>query len=158
MKTRPVKSTNKVAQFEAACRAQGLPLTVQRRVILEALAARDDHPTADEIFAAIQERIPGVSRTTVYRVLETLVGVGVASKVCHPGATARFDAKTDRHHHLVCRECGKVRDLEAPALDRLPLPNTSRRGFEIRDYSIHFLGTCADCRPKRRRDDERSHR
>lgn len=149
MKTRPVSDTNKLARFEALCRAQGLPLTVQRRVILEALASRDDHPTADEIFAAVQNRIPDVSRTTVYRVLDTLVGVGVAAKVCHPGASARFDARTDRHHHLVCRACGKVRDLEAPALNRLPLPDTRRRGFEIRDYSIHFLGTCADCRPRR---------
>ncbi len=138
--------TDHLERFEALCRQQGVPLTVQRRVILESLAGREDHPTADDIFHAVQARIPGVSRTTVYRVLDTLVRAGVASKVAHPGASIRFDAKVHRHHHLVCRACGKVRDLEDAALNAVRLPRTHRYGFEISDYSIHFTGVCAGCR------------
>ena len=65
--------TEKLRQFEALCRSKRLPLTVQRRAIFEAVLERDDHPAADQVFEVVKERIPGVSRTTVYRVLDTLV-------------------------------------------------------------------------------------
>lgn len=135
----------KLAALEAACRHQGLPLTVQRRVILEALAGRDDHPTADEILEQVRHKLPEVSRTTVYRVLDTLVNLGLAVKICSPGAAVRFDCKTDRHHHLVCVQCEKVLDFEAPKLNRLPLPRPAAYAFHVHDYSIHFRGLCADC-------------
>ena len=63
----------RLQEFEETCRRKGLPLTVQRRVILEAVLQRDDHPTADQIYEAVQERIPQLSRTTVYRVLDALL-------------------------------------------------------------------------------------
>ena len=139
-----------LARLAEACRRQGLPLTQQRRVLLERHSASEAHPTADELFRAAQEDLPGVSRTTVYRVLETLVELGLARRVSHPGGSVRFDARTDRHHHLICTECGRVRDLEAPELDRLPPPG-GLRGFEVRDYSVHFSGLCRECRSHERR-------
>ena len=87
--------------FERLCRDKGSALTVQRRVILESLAGREDHPTADQVFEAV-ERLPGLSRTTVYRVLETLVELGVIHKANHLGSAARYDPNTERHHHLTC--------------------------------------------------------
>jgi len=146
MTRRPSETAVQLDRLAALCRGHGLPLTVQRRAILAVLAGRDDHPTADDVFAAVQQRLPGVSRTTVYRVLDTLVGIGVACRVAHPGAAVRFDAKVHRHHHLVCRRCGRVRDLEDHALNTLRLPRVRRGGFEVDDYSIHFMGLCADCR------------
>src|SRR5512144_2336301 len=101
MRTRGWKQ-ERVATLERVCRREGVPLTIQRRAVLEALLEHDDHPTADQILADVRGRLPGVSRTTVYRVLETLVGLGLAAKSCHPGSGARFDPETDRHHHLVC--------------------------------------------------------
>jgi Fur family peroxide stress response transcriptional regulator len=133
--------------LRAACREHGLPLTVQRSIILEELAGREDHPTADQLFAAVRDRLPGVSRTTVYRVLETLVRVGLAVKTT-PGNAVRFDARTERHHHLVCLACDRIVDLHAPALDALRLAAARRAGFEVRDYSVHFRGLCADCRAR----------
>ena len=154
--------STKMAALEAACRAEGLPLTVQRRVILEVLADRLDHPTADQIFAAVRRRMPDVSRTTVYRVLDTLVRLGLAVKTPHPGAAVRFDPRTERHHHLVCVGCDRVIDLHAPELDALPLPDTRRLGFEADDYSLHIRGLCAACRgvrrsPARRKAASRNH-
>ena len=143
---RQVVATTKMVELEAACRNRGLPFTVQRRVILEALAARDDHPTADEILEEVRARLPQVSRTTVYRVLDTLVKLGVVVKICSPGTGTRFDPRTDRHHHLVCVQCEQVMDFEAPNLNALRLPDARKRAFEIHDYSIHFRGLCADCR------------
>lgn len=136
--------------LEAACRNRNLPLTIQRRVILQALAERDDHPTADQILQQVRERLPEVSRTTVYRVLDTLVDLGLAVKICSPGTGVRFDPKIHRHHHLVCTQCEKVTDFDAPTLNCLPLPNARSRAFDIQDYSIHFRGLCADCKGQSR--------
>ena len=72
------------AELEQALREQGLSLTSQRRVILEALLKRKDHPTADQVYELVRDRLPGLSRATVYRALETLVQAGAARKVFHP--------------------------------------------------------------------------
>ncbi|MGH7844128.1 MAG: Fur family transcriptional regulator [Candidatus Binatia bacterium] len=135
----------KLEELESACRRNGLPVTVQRRVILEALVERDDHPTVDQLFADVKNRIPGVSRTTVYRVLETLVQLGVSRKTNHFEATARFDANTDHHHHLICRSCNKISDLEDRSLDQFRLPEIRRSGFKVTDYSVYFEGLCPEC-------------
>ena len=143
--------STKIAALEAACRAEGVPITVQRRTILEVLAERTDHPTADQVYAAVRRRMPDVSRTTVYRVLDTLVRLGLAVKTPHPGAAVRFDPRTERHHHLVCTRCDRVIDLHAPELNALRLPDTRRLGFEIDDFSLHIRGLCADCNATSRR-------
>jgi Fur family peroxide stress response transcriptional regulator len=114
------------------------------------LAERIDHPTADQVFAAVRNRMPDVSRTTVYRVLDTLVRLGLAVKTPHPGASVRFDPRTERHHHLVCTGCDRVIDLHAPELNALRLPDTRRFGFEVDDFSLHIRGLCSDCRTERR--------
>lgn len=127
-----------------ACRAHGLPVTVQRREVFGALAPRKDHPTADEIYETVRARLFGISRATVYRVLETLVRVGVARKVPHPGTAARFDPIVERHHHFSCTECGRLMDLDLPALNDLPLPE-AQNGARITDYTVHYTGTCEAC-------------
>jgi len=119
---------------------------VQRRAVLESVLERDDHPTADQIIEAVKQRIPGVSRTTVYRVLDMLVEAGVIRRLHHPGPAARFDGKTRRHHHMICKKCNKVIDLESAKLDRLSLPDVESEGFEIDDFSVHFTGICVECR------------
>ena len=131
--------------FEDRCRAAGFPLTVQRRVILETMVLRDDHPTAEQIYEAIRAQVPEISRATVYRVLESLVQLGAIRRAHHLGSATRFDSKTDHHHHMVCVQCNRVIDFEDARLDDLPLPDHSRTGFQTTDYSIHFTGLCAEC-------------
>ncbi len=138
--------SDRVQQFEAACRSQGLPVTVQRRRIFEALLDRTDHPTPDQVYAAVKDTLPDVSRTTVYRALETLVGIGVLVKACSPGAATRVDPQTQRHHHLVCQRCERLFDVEDAAVDhRIRPPDVRRHGFTIQAYSIYFTGLCASC-------------
>jgi len=136
---------DRIEEFEKLCRQKGLPLTVQRRAVLKALAQRSDHPTADQILEDVVACLPGVSRATVYRVLEALVEFGVARKVCHPGSAVRFEAETQRHHHLVCLKCNRMIDLRDSRFDSLPFPDPSRHGFTLSDYSIQFRGTCPKC-------------
>lgn len=137
---------SKLTEFETLCRRQGLPLTAQRRAVLRALAQRSDHPTADQLYEEVRQTLPDISRTTVYRVLDTLLRVGIVNRVSHPGSAVRFDALTHRHHHLFCVSCGSLTDLTVPELDTLPSPDTKGKGFEIHDFSIHFSGICASCK------------
>ncbi len=132
--------------LESICRKNGLALTVQRRAICEALYSRKDHPTADQVYEDIKIRLKGVSRTTVYRVLDTLVSIGVAKRISNPDSTARYDGDIQRHHHLTCTKCGTVYDLHDPALNSLQVSLDNGNGFEIMDYSITFTGLCARCR------------
>jgi Fur family transcriptional regulator, peroxide stress response regulator len=136
--------------FEAECRRRGLAVTVQRRAVFEALSARRDHPTADQVYDAVRDRLPGLSRTTVYRVLETLVGAGFARKVQHAGGAARFDPITARHHHLVCEACGQLVDVDDDAVPTLRLPRARGTGFRVTDYSVSFLGLCGACAGRKR--------
>jgi Fur family peroxide stress response transcriptional regulator len=145
--SRADRSAAKVEELERSCRQHGLPMTVQRREVLHALAPRSDHPTADQVFDDVRKRLPEISRATVYRVLETLVRIGIARKVCHPGSAARYEVERRRHHHLVCVRCEKMLDLEDASLDRLPFPDVGA-GFHIQDYSVQFHGLCTVCARK----------
>jgi len=136
----------RLEDFEDECRRRGLALTVQRRAVFEELADRRDHPTADQIYDAVHGRLGGLSRTTVYRVLETLVEAGLARKVHHADAVVRYDPVTERHHHLVCERCGRLVDLDDSVVPRMPLPDAKGTGFRIRDYSVSFTGLCSRCR------------
>jgi Fur family peroxide stress response transcriptional regulator len=140
--------SSKVKLMEERCRKNRLSLTVQRRTILENLSSRTDHPTADQIYAAIQDRISGVSRTTVYRVLETFVQLGLAKKISNPEAKARFDANTSRHNHAACVACEKVVDIDAALLPDIDLHDAELDGFDVFDCSIVAVGLCKDCRGK----------
>ncbi|QDU60569.1 Transcriptional regulator PerR [Planctomycetes bacterium Pan216] len=141
-------SERHVDSCEELFRACGMPLTIQRRIIFEELSQRSDHPTADQIFQSVQDRLPGLSRTTVYRVLEALVEAGLIQRICHPGATARYDANMNRHHHVVCLKCQRVIDLHSSELDALAVPKGLDGSFRVLDVSVHFRGLCAECQEK----------
>ncbi|HKQ49438.1 MAG TPA: Fur family transcriptional regulator [Phycisphaerae bacterium] len=146
MSSHSLDRRGRLEAFERLCRERGVPLTVQRRVIYEAVLDHADHPTADDIYKEVRGRLHGVSRTTVYRVLETLVRLGVIGKPPSPGWATRYDKSMDRHHHLVCVRCERTVDFDDAALNRVRLPDTRRMGFTIADYSIHFMGVCQACR------------
>jgi Fur family peroxide stress response transcriptional regulator len=136
----------KSALLETISRQRNLPVTVQRRVVLDALLDRHDHPTVDQLYEDVKERMPGVSRTTIYRALETLVDLGLARRTNHFEASARFDGNTDHHHHLVCRSCNRVTDIDHPSLNKFAPPSLGNIAFEVLDYSIHLEGLCAECK------------
>jgi Fur family peroxide stress response transcriptional regulator len=142
----PSNPHERLAAFEQECRRRGLAMTIQRRTVFEELVGRRDHPTADQVYDAVHRRLPSLSRTTVYRVLETLVETGFVRKVHHPDAVVRFDPTPGRHHHLVCEACGSLVDLDDSMVPPVPIPETRNTGFRIRDYSVSFNGLCSSCR------------
>ena len=142
------KHDRKMKQLEERCKEEGLRLTVQKRKVFSSLLQHEDHPTADEIYENVTDDIPGVSRTTVYRILESLTNAGLARRVYHPDDQYRFDPNTEHHHHLVCTSCEKVKDVAVPDLEQVVPPDREVEDFEIEDFSIYFRGTCLACRER----------
>lgn len=137
--------TARLAALEQACRTAGLPMTSQRRIIMETLASSVNHPTADDVYESVKGLLPGVSRTTVYRVLDLLVRLQVAIRINSPSARARYDADVHRHHHAICQVCEAVDDLRAPEFDGISLPEEDFSGFACNGYSVNFTGICRGC-------------
>jgi Fur family transcriptional regulator, peroxide stress response regulator len=138
----------RIDRFLAAHRERGLPVTTQRRAVFEAILDRTDHPTAEQLYRAVRDELPQISRMTVHRILSGFVSLGLVSKICHPGSAARFDPKLRQHHHLVCLDCGRVIDVEDSRLNNLSWPDVNPQEFQIEDYHIHFRGRCARCRKR----------
>jgi Fur family transcriptional regulator, peroxide stress response regulator len=144
----PTERQQRIDQFFAAHRENGLPVTMQRRAVFEALLDCRDHPTAEQVYQTVRSDLPQISRMTIHRILGTFVSLDLLAKTCHPGSSARFEPNLRRHHHLVCLDCGRIIDLEDARLNKIPWPDAARHGFKIADYHIHFRGRCARCRQK----------
>jgi len=138
----------RLKELEALCREHNTPCTLQRRLVLETVLGRRDHPSADQVYEDVAGRSPGISRATVHRTLDFLVSLGLVSRACHPGHVARFDAITENHHHLVCMHCDQMIDFEDCDLPELKLPDASDSGFEVTGYRVQFRGICRECRER----------
>ncbi len=149
-----ITKKDQLGRFQLLSQKAGTSMTAQKRAVLEALVRREDHPTAEQIFEDVRTTLPDVSRATVYRILNTLLEMEIARKVHHPGDFARFETKVDRHHHLVCRKCEKIEDVDDSALKTLQIPRALpsgvklQAGFEFQDYSVNFFGLCSKCKTK----------
>lgn len=124
-------------------RRRGWRLTAQRRAIAEAMAGEHVHMTADEVLARAREALPEVSRATVYNTLNEMVGIGELLEITHPDGRKRYDPNVgERHHHLLCVECGRMLDVRA---DDPHLPADQQHDFEIREVEVTFRGCCPQC-------------
>lgn len=118
----------------------------QRDAILNFLATRKDHPTADTIYENVRKEIPNISLGTVYRNLALLTERGEILKLSFDGACDRYDATTTFHFHFQCRHCGCVSDLELDE-DFNELIATANQNFpgKIEGVNTFFYGTCEKC-------------
>jgi Fe2+ or Zn2+ uptake regulation protein len=133
------------AELAAALRDRGLRATSQRLVMHRLLRERDRHVTAEELLAEAGEALPGVSLPTVYSTLELFESLGVVRRVQDGSGTLRWDTRAEDHHHLVCRRCGKVEDIEAP-VDLAALERSARAtGFEPDRSQVVVSGLCRSC-------------
>ena len=125
----------------------GLRCTPQRYAVMAFLMEHTGHPTAAEIFEAVNRVDPRSSRATIYNNLSDLVRAGLVREVAVEGRAARFDAKGMRHHHFICDRCGNVEDME---WYELPKPASRSLGKRIlRDCELIFRGLCPKCAPRR---------
>jgi Fur family peroxide stress response transcriptional regulator len=135
----------RLQRFEELCRETGIPCTAQRRIILETVLESTSHPTANEVYRRVTSRNLGVSRATVHRNLDAMAEMGVITKTCHPGNAARYDARIDIHHHLICLQCNGIVDIDDEQLNALRVPDTSAFGFEVQDFRVQLRGYCRKC-------------
>lgn len=120
-------------------------MTRQRAIILETLRDVTSHPTADEIYGLVREKMPRISLGTVYRNLDLLTGSGTIRRLDKAGAQKHFDGNTMPHHHVRCRSCGRIGDVLFPA--DFPTPDAaSAPGFTVEDIDLEFVGICDVCR------------
>ena len=121
--------------------------TPQRHAVMTFLMKHSSHPTAAEIFKAVNRSDPRCSRATTYNNLRDLVQAGLVRQVAAEGRAARFDAKRMRHHHFICERCGKVEDIE---WYKVPRPSPDSLGKRVlREYEVVFRGLCQKCAPRR---------
>src|SRR5215813_2593128 len=120
--------------------------TPQRYAVMEFLMGHRGHPTAAEIFEAVNRVDPRSSRATTYNNLRDLVQAGLVREVAMEGRAARFDAKGARHHHFICDRCGKVEDVD---WYDVPQPNLASLGKRVlRECELIFRGLCTKCAPR----------
>ena len=129
-----------IRQSLEAC---GLRCTAQRYAVMAFLIEQNKHPTAVEIFEAVNRLDPRSSRATTYNNLRDLVQAGLVREVAIEGRAARFDAKGLRHNHFVCDDCGTVEDIDWCDVQR-PSPG-SLGGRVLRECELLFRGLCIKC-------------
>jgi Fe2+ or Zn2+ uptake regulation protein len=121
-------------------------MTPQRRAIIDYMQSAYHHPTADEVLQTVNSKFPMTSRATVYNTLKWLKQEGMIKEVFEAG-TIRFDPNTEQHHHFVCRECGKVEDIECDLIGTVnicSLPASQKVEF----FEVTLRGLCASCQNK----------
>lgn len=143
--TKTSQPQDKMELFEEACRRAGLKLTYQRMEIFRELASSRDHPSAETLYTRLRKKMPTLSLDTVYRTLSVLEQCGLVSKVMTVESQARFEAETDRHHHLICDRCKKIADFEWYSFDSADVPDEVRDWGYIKERKAALHGICSKC-------------
>lgn len=118
--------------------------TRQRALVLEVVRSLHNHPTSADVYDAVREKHPSISRATVYRNLNVLTEQGEVLHIPVAGGADRYDFRCDCHYHAICRECGVVYDVEMPSEGLLSSVRDTH-GFQIEGFDIIFTGLCPDC-------------
>lgn len=125
-----------------------LRVTKQRRVLLDELCKLKTHPTADDLYQMVRQRLPRISLGTVYRNLELMAENGVIQKLEIGGTQKRFDGNADLHYHVRCLQCGRVDDLALPPDCQVEQAAAQHTSFKILRHRLEFSGLCPDCQIK----------
>jgi Fur family transcriptional regulator, peroxide stress response regulator len=144
-------SVQRLGEFVARCRKQGIPVTPQRLAVIQALLASENHPSTDQICAAVRRKNPHVSLATVHRILEQFCEVGEARKVTLLHDAARFDGNVEPHHHVLCVRCRRLHDIEIPEVDKLLEGRTSLGQFKLLRCSLEIDALCGRCQVAEKR-------
>jgi Fur family ferric uptake transcriptional regulator len=135
-----------------AIRSAGLNVTAQRLAVYREVL-RDPHARADAIGAGVRRSLGTISTQAVYDALGALVEVGFVRRIQPAGSPARYEGRVgDNHHHLICRNCGVVADVDCAVGGAPCLEASDDAGFEIDEAEVIYWGRCPDCRTTQRED------
>ena len=126
-------------------RQHGIQVTAQRLAVLRAVCGQP-HITADAVGEAVRAEIGAISLQSVYDALNVLVGAGLIRRIQPAGSPARFEDRVgDNHHHLICRICGRVVDVDCAVGSAPCLKASDDSGYEIDEAEVAYWGRCPDC-------------
>ncbi|WLR51279.1 peroxide-responsive transcriptional repressor PerR [Bacillus tianshenii] len=129
-------------------KGSGVRITPQRHAILEYLIESMAHPTADEIYKALEGKFPNMSVATVYNNLRVFREVGLVKELTYGDSSSRFDCNTSDHYHVICERCGKIVDFHYPGLDEVETLAEQVAGFDVSHHRMEIYGTCPSCKGK----------
>jgi Fur family ferric uptake transcriptional regulator len=139
------------AQHEQSLRGAGLRVTQQRLAVLDAVR-RLPHADTDSLISAVRAGNGDISHQAVYDVLKVLTQAQLVRKIQPLGHIARYESRVgDNHHHVVCRGCGVIADVDCAVGDTPCLTASDANGFVIDEAEVIYWGTCPDCNETRRR-------
>jgi Fur family transcriptional regulator, peroxide stress response regulator len=123
----------------------GVRITPQRHAILEYLISSELHPTADDIYKALESNFPNMSVATVYNNLRVFRNAGLIKELTYGDASSRFDFVTHDHYHIICDECGTIVDFHHPGLEEVEHLASHVTGFKVNSHRLEVYGTCPSC-------------
>ena len=133
------------SDYAEQLRSAELRVTRPRVAVLEAVRAYP-HADTETIYRAVQSGLPDVSRQAVYDVLNALTSVGLVRRIQPPGSVARYESRVgDNHHHVVCRSCGIIADVDCAVGDAPCLTPSDHNGFVLDEAEVIYWGLCPDC-------------
>jgi Fur family ferric uptake transcriptional regulator len=131
-------------------RGRGIHVTAQRLAVMRAVASQP-HITADAVAEAVRAEIGAISLQSVYDALAVLVAEGLIRRIQPAGSPARFEDRVgDNHHHLICRVCGRLVDVDCAAGAAPCLTAADDMGYEIDEAEVAYWGRCPDCLAQQR--------
>jgi Fur family transcriptional regulator, ferric uptake regulator len=145
-KTSPIQ----VEKLKEQLKLKGYKLTPQRRAVVNmVIENRGKHLTAEELYDLVKKECPEIGLATVYRTIQLLEEIGLLSKLNLDDGCNRYELidedEVHQHHHLICRKCGKVIEVEEDLLDAIEKNVENQYKFKIENHSVKFLGICEEC-------------
>ena len=133
------------AALEQILRGARLRVTAPRLAVLAAVHAHP-HADTDSVIGAVRAQLPAVSHQAVYDVLRALTAAGLVRRIQPSGSVARYEARVgDNHHHVVCRSCGTIADVDCAVGEAPCLLASEDLGFVIDEAEVTYWGLCRDC-------------
>ena len=141
-------SENRLQKAIVALKESGVRITPQRHAVLDYLMNSVIHPTADDIYKALEGKFPNMSVATVYNNLRVLRENGLVRELTYGDSSSRFEINLTDHYHIICESCGKIVDFHYPSLDEVESLAEKVTGFEVSHHRMEVYGTCEDCKEK----------
>lgn len=123
----------------------GVRITPQRHAILEYLIVSMSHPTADDIYKALEGKFPNMSVATVYNNLRVFKKAELVKELTYGDSSSRFDFASSDHYHIICNSCGKIVDFYYPGLDEVEALAEQVTGFSVGKHRMEVYGVCPEC-------------
>ncbi|MGM8214035.1 ferric iron uptake transcriptional regulator [Bacillaceae bacterium W0354] len=144
---------NRIERIKQELQSKSYKLTPQREATVRVLLEHEeDHLSAEDVYLLVKEKSPEIGLATVYRTLELLSELKVVDKINFGDGVSRFDLRKEGadhfHHHLVCVECGSVKEIEEDLLGDVEKVVESQWKFKVQDHRLTFHGVCENCQSK----------